>query len=51
MFGKRAAFWGAVAGVSILSHVALEIAADKLPFLGLSRLVAYIHRGPTGGAQ
>lgn len=51
MFGKRAAFWLAVGGTSILSHVALEIAADKLPFLGLSRLVAYIHRGPTGGAQ
>jgi hypothetical protein len=25
--------------------------ADHVPALGLSRLVAYIHRGPTGGAQ
>lgn len=51
MFGKRVAFWLAVGGTSIAAHAALEIAADKLPFLGLSRLVAYIHRGPTGGAQ
>lgn len=50
MFGKRAAFWLTVGGVSILSHVALEIAADRTPFTGLKRLVAYIHRGPTGGA-
>lgn len=48
MWGKRAAFWGAVAGTSILAHVGLEILADKVPALGLSRLVAYIHRGPTG---
>ena len=50
MFGKRLAFWGAVAGVSLLAQVGAEILADKVPSLGLSRLVAYAHRGPTGGA-
>lgn len=51
MFGKRAAFWLAVAGTSILAHVGLELAADRLPFDGLRQLVAYVHRGPVGGAQ
>lgn len=46
---KKAAFWLAVGGVSILANFALELAADKVPSLGLSRLVAYIHRGPSGG--
>lgn len=49
MFGKKAAFWLAVGGVSILSQFALELAADKLPSLGLARFTAYIHRGSTGG--
>ena len=49
MFGRKAAFWVAVGGVSILAHAALELAADKIPALGLSKLVAYIHRGPSGG--
>lgn len=48
MFGKKVAFWVAVAGVSVLTPFALELAADKLPILGLQRLVAYIHRGPSG---
>lgn len=46
---KKAAFWLAVAGTSILANFALELAADKIPSLGLGRLVAYIHRGPSGG--
>jgi hypothetical protein len=49
MLLKKLAFWGTVAGVSILSQFALELAADKAPALGLRRFVAYIHRGPTGG--
>lgn len=49
MFGKKTAFWIAVGGVSILANFALELAADKLPSLGLARFVAYIHRGSTGG--
>ena len=48
MFGRRAAFWGAVAGVSIASHFLLEVIADKVPSIGLARLVAYTHRGPGG---
>jgi len=48
MFGKRAAFWVAVGGVSILSHAALQMAADYIPSLGLGRLVAYINRSGNG---
>jgi hypothetical protein len=52
MLGRKAGFWVAVAGVSILANFALELAADKLPSLGLSRFVAYVHRGPSeGGAS
>lgn len=46
MFGKKASFWLAVGGVSILANFALELLADKVPSLGLSRFVAYTHRGP-----
>lgn len=45
MFGRRLAFWGAVAGVSILAQLGLELAADRLPSLGLNRLTAYTHKG------
>jgi hypothetical protein len=45
VFGKRASFWAAVAGVSILSHFALELVADKSPSPGLSKLTGFIHRG------
>lgn len=50
MLGKKAAFWVAVGGVSVLSQFLVELAADKLPFLGLSRFTAYIHRGNNGGS-
>ena len=50
MFGRRAAFWVAVGGVSVLTSVALELAADKTKSEGLRRLVGYAHRGPSGGA-
>jgi hypothetical protein len=50
MAGRRLAFWGAVAGVSIISHFALELLADKVPSLGLARLVEYTHRGPGGSS-
>ena len=49
MNGQRASFWVAVAGVSILAQFGLELLADKVPALGLSRFVAYSHRGPSGG--
>jgi hypothetical protein len=48
MAGRRLAFWVAVGGVSILSNFALELLADKVPSLGLARLVEYTHRGPGG---
>ena len=50
MAGKRLAFWGAVAGVSILANFGLEVIADKIPSLGLARFTAFTHRGP-GGAS
>jgi hypothetical protein len=48
MFGRRAAFWVTVGGVAILSNFALELAAEKIPQLGLRRFVAFTHRGPGG---
>jgi hypothetical protein len=45
---KKAAFWGAVAGVSLLSHAALELVARYVPAPGLQRLVQFIHCGPGG---
>jgi len=49
VFGRRASFWLAVAGTSILANFGLELLADKVPSLGLSRFVAYTHRGPNNG--
>lgn len=40
---RKASFWLAVAGVSILANFALEAAASKSP--GLARLAAFTHRG------
>lgn len=48
MFGRRLAFWGAVAGVSIGANFLLEVVADKVPSLGLARFTAFTHRGPGG---
>jgi hypothetical protein len=45
MAGKKLAFWGAVAGVSIIAQFGLELLADKVPALGLARFTAYTHRG------
>ena len=45
MFGKKAAFWGAVAGVSILASFGMELLSDKLPAGALKQFVGYIHRG------
>lgn len=47
---RRATFWLGVAGVSVLANFALELLADKVPSLGLSRFTAYTHRGPSGGS-
>ncbi len=43
--GRRIAFWGAVAVVSILANFGLELASDKFPQLGLARFTAYTHKG------
>jgi hypothetical protein len=50
VFGRKAGFWLAVAGVSILSQFGLELARAKVPNLGLDRFVSFVHRGPGGGA-
>lgn len=45
MLGRRASFWAAVAGVSILANFGLEVAAGRWPQLGLARFTAYAHKG------
>lgn len=53
MAGQKArkfAFWTAVAGVSVLTHLGMELAAAKLPNGGFRQFVNFLHRGP-GGAQ
>lgn len=45
MGGRRLAFWVGVAGVSVFANFVIELAADKFPQLGLTRLVHYTHRG------
>jgi hypothetical protein len=42
---RRAAFWFAVAAVSIGANVAWEILGDKVPSPGFKKLVAYSHKG------
>jgi hypothetical protein len=50
--GRKAAFWVAVGGVSILSSFALELVARKVPSLGLARFTEFVHSGPgNGGAS
>lgn len=48
MLGRRASFWLAVAGTSILANFGLELAARKLPIPGLARFVEFVHCGPGG---
>lgn len=43
--GRRLAFWGTVAGVSILSQFGLELAARKIHNAGFQRLVGFVHSG------
>lgn len=51
MFGRRVAFWGAVAGVSILANLGLEVAAHQSRSPGLRRLAALTHLGAAGGSD
>lgn len=44
MPGRGAAFWLAVGGVSILSMVGLNIAADRIPSPGLRQVRDYVTR-------
>lgn len=46
---RKLAFWGAVAGVSILANLGLEIAAHQTKSPGLQRLAAMTHLGAAGG--
>lgn len=50
MLGRKASFWLAVGGVSILASFGLELAARKLPVAGLRRFADFVHCGP-GGAN
>lgn len=45
MTGRRLAFWGGVALVSVLANALLEVAADRFPQAGLAQFVAFTHRG------
>ena len=48
MVVKRIAFWGTVAGVSVLANLALEVAAHQSRSPGLKRLAALTHLGAGG---
>lgn len=49
MFGRRAAFWLAVAGVATLTPFAINLAANKLPLPGLRRFRDFIYCAPSQG--
>lgn len=42
---RRASFWIAVAGVSVMANFAIEVLADRVPSLGLRQFTAYTHKG------
>jgi hypothetical protein len=42
---RKAGFWLAVAGVSILANFGLELVSEKFPQAGLSRFTAFTHKG------
>ena len=45
MLGRRATFWGAVAGVAILANFGLEVVSSRFPQLGLAQFTAFTHKG------
>jgi hypothetical protein len=45
---RKILFWGAVAGVSLLSNVGLEVLAHRTGNPGLLRLAALTHLGAGG---
>lgn len=50
MLGRKAGFWLAVAGVSILAQFGLELLAAKVPVPGLRKFTDFVHCGPGGQA-
>lgn len=44
MRGRMGMFWVAVGGVSILSQIGFNLAADRLPFQSLKTLNSYATR-------
>jgi hypothetical protein len=48
VLGRRASFWIAVAGMSILANFGLELAAQKLPIPGLKAFTGFVHSGCGG---
>jgi hypothetical protein len=46
---RKLAFWLAVAGVSILANLGLEVAAHQAGSPGLKRFAALTHLGAAGG--
>lgn len=51
MKARKLAFWGTVAGVSILANFGLELLARKVPIPGLARFAAFTHCGPGSGGN
>jgi hypothetical protein len=45
MGARRASFWIAVGGVSLLANFMAEVFAQRYPSLGFSRFVAFTHNG------
>lgn len=45
MSGRRAGFWVAVAGVSVLANFAVEAIANKFPSSGVARFAQILHKG------
>jgi hypothetical protein len=45
---RKIAFWAAVAGVSILANLGLEVVAHRTGNPGLLRFAALTHLGPGG---
>lgn len=43
MGARRATFWVAVGGVSILANFGLSLAATKFPQLGLAKFTSFTH--------
>ena len=42
---KRLTFWLAVAGVSVLANLGLEVLSEKVQIPGLAQFTAYTHKG------